>query len=54
MKESGTAPIGWRIHGENKAMSDEVSVTITREENYRFTVDFGPGIMPAPAFAHAR
>ncbi len=25
-------------------MSEEVRVTITREENYRFSVDFGPGI----------
>ncbi len=25
-------------------MSEEVRVTITREENYRFTVEFGPGV----------
>ncbi len=25
-------------------MNEEVRVTVTREENYRFTVDFGPGL----------
>lgn len=27
-------------------MSDTVSITITQEENYRFTVDFGAGFAP--------
>ena len=30
-------------------MSDEVSVTVTRQERYRFLVDFGPGIEQAVA-----
>jgi organic hydroperoxide reductase OsmC/OhrA len=30
-------------------MSDTVSVTITRQEKYRFLVDFGPGIATAVA-----
>jgi len=30
-------------------MSDEVSVTVTRQDKYRFLVDFGPGIAQAVA-----
>lgn len=30
-------------------MSDEVSVTVTRQEKYRFLVDFGPGMEQALA-----
>jgi organic hydroperoxide reductase OsmC/OhrA len=30
-------------------MSDEVSVTVTRQDKYRFLIDFGPGITQAVA-----
>ncbi len=30
-------------------MSDEVSITVTRQDKYRFLVDFGPGITQAIA-----
>lgn len=30
-------------------MSDQISVTITRQDKYRFVVDFGPGLAPAVA-----